>query len=184
MVTAAARIGAEPKRGAIGVVLYATGAKPSGRAAPGPRLMRVLHRYRLAMLQIDLPALESVLPRHVEAAGARVGVFGAGSEAAVLLRVAAEQPGQVGAVVLCNSRPGQAGDWLARVQAPTLLIVGGAETELLALNRGAMAELHCNKRLEVVPGAMHPFSEPAALDAVAQLAGAWFARHLPPGPWG
>jgi putative phosphoribosyl transferase len=64
------------------------------------------------------------------------------------------------------------------VQAPTLLIVGGNDTEVLQLNRSAARALTCEKRLEVVPGATHLFEEPGALEAVAHLAGAWFANHL------
>ena len=67
---------------------------------------------------------------------------------------------------------------LPQVQAPTLLIVGGADREVLALNRQALRELRCNKRLEVVPGATHLFEEPGALGSVAQLAAAWFETHL------
>jgi len=70
---------------------------------------------------------------------------------------------------------------LARVEAPTLLIVGGGDLDALEVNRRAMKRLRCNKRLEVVPGAGRAFDEPGALDAVAHLAGAWFATHLPPG---
>ena len=108
----------------------------------------------------------------------RAGVFGASSGAAAALRVAAERPGQVGAVVSRGGRPDLAGLYLGRVQAPTLLIVGGLDTAVIDLNRQAMQRLRCNKRLEIVPGAHHLFEEPGTLDAVAQLAGGWFAHHL------
>jgi putative phosphoribosyl transferase len=64
------------------------------------------------------------------------------------------------------------------VSAPTLLIVGGADREVLELNRQALRELRCNKRLEVVPGATHLFEEPGALSSVAELAASWFETHL------
>ena len=103
--------------------------------------------------------------------------------AAAALRLADERPARVAAVVSCNGRADLAGAALPRVQAPTLLIVGAADAALLALNRRAMQALHCDKRLELVPGAAPTFEEPGAIDAVAQLAGAWFARHLPDTRW-
>ncbi|MDP1692685.1 MAG: alpha/beta hydrolase, partial [Burkholderiaceae bacterium] len=96
---------------------------------------------------------------------------------------AAAAPGQVAAVVSRGGRPDLAGDALERVQAATLLIVGGHDLEVLALNRYALARLHCVKRLDVVPGATHLFEEPGTLGRVAQLAAAWFVQHLvPEGP--
>ena len=82
------------------------------------------------------------------------------------------------AVVSRGGRPDLAGPALERVLAPTLLIVGGADTNVLALNRQAAARLAAEHRLEVVPGASHLFEEPGALDAVARLAATWFAAHL------
>jgi dienelactone hydrolase len=111
-----------------------------------------------------------------------VGLFGASTGAAAALRAAAEQPGRVGAVVSRGGRPDLAEDHLGRVQAPTLLIVGGADTEVLELNRLAARRLHCLHRLEIVPGATHLFEEPGALDAVADSAARWFASRLLPTP--
>ena len=71
-----------------------------------------------------------------------------------------------------------AGAALARVRAPTLLIVGGSDETVLQLNRAALAELHCAKDLAVVPGATHLFEEPGALETVVRLAGNWFTAHL------
>jgi pimeloyl-ACP methyl ester carboxylesterase len=85
-------------------------------------------------------------------------------------------------VVSRGGRGDLAADYLARVQAPTLLIVGGADTEVLELNRHVLRSLQGAKRLEVVPGATHLFEEPGALDAVAQLAADWFEHHLVSGP--
>jgi pimeloyl-ACP methyl ester carboxylesterase len=84
----------------------------------------------------------------------------------------------VKAVVSRGGRPDLAGWSLQRVQAPTLLVVGGEDTEVLDLNTQALAALHCEKRLEVVPGATHLFEEPGTLEEAARLAAEWFARHL------
>ena len=82
------------------------------------------------------------------------------------------------AVVSRGGRPDLAGRRLRAVRAPTLLIVGGHDAEVLALNAAALRELECEKRLEVVPEATHLFEEPGTLDEVARLAAEWFARHL------
>lgn len=111
-------------------------------------------------------------------AGMGIGLFGASTGAAAALCAAAARPGSVAAVVSRGGRPDLAAANLPAVQAPTLLIVGGADREVLALNRQALRQLRCDKRLEVVPGATHLFEEPGALDSVAQLAAAWFATHL------
>jgi putative phosphoribosyl transferase len=84
----------------------------------------------------------------------------------------------VGAVVSRGGRPDLAVAHLASVRSPTLLIVGGSDREVLELNRMAAAELRCVREVAVVPGAGHLFEEPGALDRVADLAGAWFDRHL------
>ena len=79
-----------------------------------------------------------------------------------------------------GGRPDLAGDALPRVEAPTLLIVGGEDLEVLELNREACDRLSCEKKLEVVPRASHLFEEPGTLEAVARLAGDWFVKHLGP----
>jgi pimeloyl-ACP methyl ester carboxylesterase len=106
-----------------------------------------------------------------------LGVFGASTGAAAALQAAAARPAAVGALVLRGGRPDLAPD-IARVHAPTLLVVGGADAEVLRLNRQAAQHLHCRKRMEVVPGATHLFEEPGALDAVALLAAHWFTAHI------
>ena len=108
----------------------------------------------------------------------RIGYFGASTGAAAALWAAAEPGVGVAAVVSRGGRPELAGQRLVEVRAPTLLIVGGLDAAVLDLNRAAFAELRCLKMLEVVPGASHLFEEPGALDRVAELAGAWFTRHL------
>jgi putative phosphoribosyl transferase len=84
----------------------------------------------------------------------------------------------VAAVVSRGGRPDLAMPVLRSVTAPTLLIVGGADELVLDLNRQALAELHCPADLTVVPGATHLFAEPGALEAVAEMAGQWFGKHL------
>jgi putative phosphoribosyl transferase len=110
----------------------------------------------------------------------RVGLFGASTGAAAALVAAAERPSRVAAVVSRGGRPDLAGPALERMTVPTLLIVGGADTQVLALNRQAARRLAAEHRLEVVPRAGHLFEEPGALDEVARLAAAWFVTHLQP----
>ena len=111
-------------------------------------------------------------------AGMSVGVFAAGTAAAAALCAAAARPGSLAALVLRGGRPDLASASLALVHAPTLLIVGGDDHEVLALHRQALRHLRCNKRLEVVPGATHRFEEPGALGSAALLAASWFETHL------
>jgi putative phosphoribosyl transferase len=112
----------------------------------------------------------------------RLGLFGASTGAAAALVATAERPDRVAAVVSRGGRPDLAGPALAQVRAPILLIVGGADTHVLALNRQAIGRLVAPHRLEVVPGASHLFEEPGALDQVARLATGWFIDHLDPRP--
>jgi putative phosphoribosyl transferase len=111
-----------------------------------------------------------------------VGCFGASTGAAAALIAAAERPARVGAVVSRGGRPDLAGEVLRRVHAPTLLIVGGDDREVLRLNKQALAALGGEARLEVVPGATHLFEEPGALERVAALARDWFVEHLARAP--
>lgn len=113
-----------------------------------------------------------------EAASLRLGYFGAGTGAAAALEVAARWPEAGDAVVSCGGCPDLAWEYLADVQAPTLLIVGGNDPTTLRLNEKALSALWCEKELAVVPGATHLFAPPEALEEVARLASAWFAGHL------
>jgi pimeloyl-ACP methyl ester carboxylesterase len=117
----------------------------------------------------DLPGVVGELP---------LGCFGASTGAAAALVAAAERPDRVAAVVSRGGRPDLAGDALRRVTAPTLLIVGERDREVLRLNRQAQALLRAPSRLEVVPGATHLFEEPGALERVAELAREWFVHHF------
>jgi dienelactone hydrolase len=107
-----------------------------------------------------------------------IGYFGASTGAAAALRAAGELRGAVAAVVSRGGRPDLAGDRLPSVTAPTLLIVGGRDPEVLELNRSAAAALRCPHDLVVVEGAGHLFEEPGTLERVAELAVMWFRRYL------
>lgn len=142
---------------------------------------------RTAELRFDIPLLAGRLTGTVDWVAGQahlatlpIGLFGASTGAAAALITAAERPQRVAAVVSRGGRPDLALPVLGRVQAPTLLIVGGHDREVLALNREALAALAGPKALDIVPGATHLFEEPGALDEVARLAGEWFLRHLCP----
>jgi putative phosphoribosyl transferase len=186
-----------------GMVLFAHG---SGSSRHSPRNQRVadhLQRAGFGTLLLDLLTVEEeqldlrsrelrfdigLLARRLVGAvdwltarfggELRTGLFGASTGAAAVLVAAAERPDQVAAVVSRGGRPDLAGPALGRVTAPTLLIVGGADTQVLTLNRQAAGRLAAPHRLEVVPGAGHLFEEPGALDEVGRLAGAWFVTYL------
>jgi len=111
--------------------------------------------------------------------GLGLGYFGASTGAAAALIAAADHSAKIGAVVSRGGRPDLADvDVLVRVTTPTLLIVGGEDDTVLALNRDAYGHLACEKSLRIVPGATHLFEEPGALESVAALATEWFTRWL------
>jgi pimeloyl-ACP methyl ester carboxylesterase len=116
---------------------------------------------------------------HNELSPLQIGLFGASTGAAAALVAASERPDRVAAVVSRGGRPDLAGRALARVAAPTLLIVGGLDAPVIDLNRDAMSHMPGEVMLEIVPGASHLFEEPGTLDRVAALAGEWFWRWLP-----
>ena len=107
-----------------------------------------------------------------------LGYFGASTGAAAALIAAARRPDVARAVVSRGGRPDLAKDALPDVRAPTLLIVGGKDTPVIDMNKSALGRLHCQKRLEIVPGATHLFEEPGKLETVARLARDWFWRYL------
>ncbi|MCZ4494637.1 MAG: hydrolase [Conexibacter sp.] len=140
---------------------------------------------RTRHLRFDVELLGRRVVATVDALGSEpglgalpVGTFGASTGAAAALIAAADRPERVHAVVSRGGRPDLAGDALARVTAPTLLIVGERDPQVLRLNREAQALLAGESRLEVVPGATHLFEEPGALERVAALAREWFLRRL------
>jgi putative phosphoribosyl transferase len=186
--------------GALGLVVFAHGSG-SSRHSPRNRLVaELLHGRRLGTLLFDLlseaeghdgasafdiPLLSQRLLQamtwvraRADLKGLRLGLFGASTGAAAALVAAAERPHDVSAIVSRGGRPDLAGPALAHVRAPTLLLVGALDTEVLALNRAAMRELRCKAQLEVVARATHLFEEAGALERVAQSAGQWLARHL------
>jgi pimeloyl-ACP methyl ester carboxylesterase len=109
-----------------------------------------------------------------------LGFFGASTGAAAALMAAAALREETQAVVSRGGRPDLAGDALGRVQAPTLLIVGSEDREVIRLNEEAYDRLPCEKALRIIPGATHLFEEPGALEKVADLAADWFASRLVP----
>jgi dienelactone hydrolase len=190
--------------GAAGIVLFAHGSG-SGRQSPRNRhVAEMLNEAGIGTLLVDLltPAEDDVdrftaqhrfdialLARRLTAAvdwvrreaapDLPVGLFGASTGAAAALVAAADRPDDVGAVVSRGGRPDLAGVALSRVRAPTLLIVGGEDREVIALNRLALEALGAaEKQLVIVPGATHLFEEPGALDEVARLAASWFSHFL------
>jgi putative phosphoribosyl transferase len=116
--------------------------------------------------------------RRGECRGLNLGLFGTGTAAAAALVCAAERPQSVRAVVARSGRPELALESLDRVRAPTLLITGDRDRDVLQLNYDAYRQLRCDKRLEIVPGAGCGFDEPGAGQAAAGLLAEWFARHL------
>jgi len=136
-------------------------------------------RFDIALLTTRLIAAARWVADAPTTATLPLGYFGASTGAAAALAAAAAGEPAVRAVVSRGGRPDLAGAALPRVRAPTLLIVGGDDTDVLALNRQALARLTCEKELRIVPGATHLFEEPGTLDAVAAAAAAWFVRFLP-----
>jgi putative phosphoribosyl transferase len=194
--------------GARGAVLFAHGSGSSRHSSRNRYVAGVLQRAGLATLLLDLLTAEEEeeerdtghlrfdigllagrlagatewLRGRPEAAGLPVGYFGASTGAAAALCAAARLPGEVAAVVSRGGRPDLAGDNLSRVQAPTLLLVGGDDVPVIGLNRKALARLAApEKELVIVPGATHLFEEPGTLEEVARLAADWFGRHLAKG---
>jgi putative phosphoribosyl transferase len=156
----------------------------------------VQHRFDIALLTLRLRSAARWLAKEAATASLPLGLFGASTGAAAALRLAGEphlgdpylgQPHlgppdparpypSIAAVVSRGGRPDLAGaSALHAVTAPTLLIVGGNDGEVIDLNRQAFAQLHCPRELVIVPGATHLFEEPGALEEVARLASVWFA---------
>lgn len=141
------------------------------------RLTREL-RFDMALLQRRVIGSVGWVAKHDETRDLKIGCFGASTGAAGALLAAAALPELVQAVVSRGGRPDLAAEALPEVVAPTLLIVGGADTEVLELNRAAAGMLSAKHRLEVVPGATHLFEEPGTLEEVARLAADWFQQYL------
>lgn len=139
------------------------------------------HRFDIHLLTNRLMGATHWVLNQPETRGLRIGYFGASTGAAAALAAASQLHEWVGAVVSRGGRPDLASENLGEVRAPTLLIVGGRDEEVIELNRQALAQLHCfKKELLIVPGATHLFEEPGALEKVAQAATEWFAYYLAP----
>jgi putative phosphoribosyl transferase len=134
--------------------------------------------FDIPLLADRLLAATRWLRGRAETAELPVGYFGASTGAAAALWAAADPDSGIGAVVSRGGRPDLAAPRLGLVDAPTLLVVGGADDVVLELNRRALERLRCERDLVVVPGATHLFEEPGALERVADLASAWFVEHL------
>jgi putative phosphoribosyl transferase len=141
-----------------------------------------LLRFDIALLATRLICAVDCIGNRAETRGLPIGLFGASTGAAAALVAAARRPAVVRAVVSRGGRPDLAGSALSSVQAPTMLIVGENDQEVLALNRQAQQSLHCANELVIVPGATHLFEEPGALDKVAQLACDWFQQKFRQNP--
>jgi len=135
------------------------------------------HRFDIPMLADRLVAAIDWLRANPETAQLPVGLFGASTGGGAALVAAAERSDRVSAVVSRGGRPDLAGSWLARVEAPTLLIVGGLDDVVIKLNEQARDAMRADVHLEIVPGATHLFEEPGTLEQVASLAREWFLTH-------
>ena len=138
-------------------------------------------RFDIEFLAERLVGVTDWLARQDNTAQLPIAHFGASTGAAAALVAAAERPALVRAVVSRGGRPDLAGESLPHVQAPTLLIVGGNDVQVIVLNRRALDLLPGEKQLVIGPGATQLFEEPGALDSVATLARDWFLRHLADG---
>ncbi|WP_431990765.1 dienelactone hydrolase family protein [Streptomyces albogriseolus] len=162
------------RRAGFGTLLLdlLTAAEEDEDAATG------LHRFDIGLLAGRLARTVDWLEDRPDTVDLPVGLFGASTGAAAALVAATERPRRVSTVVSRGGRPDLAGDALSLVACPVLLVVGGADSEVLDLNRRAARRLSAPHRLDVVPGATHLFGEPGALERVAELAAGWFGEHL------
>jgi dienelactone hydrolase len=189
---------------ARGIVLFAHGSGSSRHSPRNQYVARELNAGGLATLLIDLLTTDEEIvdqrTRHLRfdidllaerLAGAmewisqqdgihplNIGIFGASTGAGAALVAAAAHPMLVKAVVSRGGRPDLAGAALASVRAPTLLIVGGADTPVIEMNEQALQKINAVKQIEIIPGATHLFEEAGTLEKVAELAREWFMEHL------
>lgn len=191
-------------RGARGIILFAHGSGSSRKSPRNRAVAAELQRDRFATLLLDLLTAEEErvddVTRHIrfdipllaerlvaatdwvkrdpQTRTLGIGYFGASTGAAAALVAAAELGDVIRAVVSRGGRPDLAGASLAKVRAPTLLLVGGFDEPVIDLNRDALAQLTCEKHLEIIPRATHLFEEPGAMAHVTQHASRWFERYL------
>jgi len=189
---------------AASLVLFAHGSGSSRHSPRNQFVARIINRARLGTLLFDLLTPEEetldiytrehrfniglLAERLVHATkwarqqdqtrDLRVGYFGSSTGGAAALVAAAELPQDVGVVVSRGGRPDLAGDALPKVEAPTLLIVGGNDDTVIQLNEMARDRMRCEVKLEIIPGGTHLFEEPGALEHLAKLASDWFSLHI------
>ncbi len=191
---------------ALGLVLFAHGSGSSRKSRRNQQVARTLREAKVGTLLFDLLTAEEeqaeATTRHMRfdipfladrllnatrwaldvavSKDMAAGYFGASTGAAAALVAAAELGNGIAAVVSRGGRPDLAGEALERVTAPTLLIVGGEDRPVRALNEDAYSRLQCERALRVIPGATHLFEEPGALENVASMAAEWFSGRLVP----
>jgi len=190
---------------AVGLVMFAHGSGSSRHSPRNRHVAKLLNERGLATLLFDLLTADEERIDEIDArlrfdvdmladrlvaatdsivasgrAPLPIGYFGGSTGAAAALIAAARRPALIAAVVSRGGRPDLASGSLHAVRAPTLLVVGGADTWVLQANREAAARMTAPHEVVVVPGATHLFEEPGALDAVARLAGVWFLDHFGP----
>jgi len=190
--------------GATGLVLFAHGSGSSRHSSRNQFVARSLEIHRLGTLLIDLltPDEDAIdrrtaglrfdigllagrlvqmidwLGRDPRTSTLRIGLFGASTGGGAALVAASDRPTRVMAVVSRGGRPDLANGALPRVQTPTLLIVGGDDRQVIAMNENAMRRMRASVTLRIIPGATHLFEEPGALEDVAALAAEWFGKYL------
>lgn len=192
-------------RGATGIVLFAHGSGSSRYSPRNRYVAEHLNRAGLATLLFDLLTMQEEridaqtyqlrfdivllaqrllqamdwIRQGTDTRHLRAGYFGASTGGGAALMAAAQRPEDVSAIVSRGGRPDLAGEWLRRVHAPTLLVVGGLDDVVLEVNRSALREIPAEeKRLDVITGATHLFEEPGAIEQVADAAREWFGRFL------
>ena len=136
------------------------------------------HRFNIGLLAERLVCATTWAKEQKQTRDLRVGYFGSSTGGGAALVAAAELPNEVFSVVSRGGRPDLAGDALPKVKAPTLLIVGGEDHVVIEMNEEARAQMKCECKIDIVPGATHLFEEPGALEKVAKLASDWFVQHI------
>ena len=190
---------------AKGIIIFAHGSGSSRRSERNKAVADVLNQNNLSTLLFDLlteeeepidlesHALRFNIPllahrlitvtqwieqTHHQTKNQKIGYFGASTGAAAALLAAARHPDHVVAIVSRGGRPDLAKEHLKDVSAPTLLIVGAQDTEVITLNEQAYNALTCEKKIVLIPGATHLFEEPGTLEQVAQISADWFSNHM------
>lgn len=190
--------------GAKGIVIFAHGSGSSRHSPRNRYVASVIREAGLGTLLFDLLTAEeervdratrhlrfdiSLLASRLKGAAKwienrnatnhlRIGLFGSSTGGGAALVAASQMKSSIGAVVSRGGRPDLAGESLAGVASPVLLIVGELDKEVIGLNKYAMRQMKCEKELIIVPGASHLFEEPGTLEKAAELASDWFRRHL------